>query len=69
MYYYVGSQLMVEWTNQHGCGPDSKQRNVHCELILQYTCGDQVRDGLTTGTPSIHQLLSTSPQAQVLGNK
>ena len=50
MYYYAGSQLMVEWTNQHGCGPDSKQRNVHCELILQYTCGEQVRDGLTTGT-------------------
>jgi hypothetical protein len=50
MYYYSGSQLMVEWTNQHGCGPDSKQRNVHCELILQYTCGEQVRDGLTTGT-------------------
>lgn len=48
MYYYAGSQLMVEWTNQHGCGPDSKQRNVHCELVLQYTCGEQVRDGLTT---------------------
>jgi hypothetical protein len=48
MYYYAGSQLMVEWTNQHGCGPDSKQRNVHCELVLQYTCGDQIRDGLTT---------------------
>jgi hypothetical protein len=60
MYYYAGSQLMVEWTNQHGCGPDSKQRNVHCELVLQYTCGDQIRDGLTTGTaltlcgPSVH---------------
>ena len=24
MYYYEGSILPVEWTNQHGCGQNSK---------------------------------------------
>ncbi len=50
MYYYAGSQLEVEWTSEHGCGPDIEQPNVHCDVVLQYMCGDEVRDGLTTGT-------------------
>ena len=44
LYYYEGSILSVEWTNQHSCG----DQNNHCEQILQYMCGDQVRDGATT---------------------
>jgi hypothetical protein len=37
MYYYSGSVLPIEWTNQHGCGGNSK---VSCEIILQYACED-----------------------------
>eukprot|EP01088_Endostelium_zonatum_P015437 TRINITY_DN377_c0_g1_i1.p1 TRINITY_DN377_c0_g1~~TRINITY_DN377_c0_g1_i1.p1 ORF type:complete len:646 (-),score=159.16 TRINITY_DN377_c0_g1_i1:47-1984(-) len=60
MYFYAGSRLSVEWTNQHGCG----NPNTHCEVIIQYMCQDQVtkqtlgwnswdiRDGVTTGTPA-----------------
>jgi hypothetical protein len=50
MTYYYGSLLQVEWTIQHGCGPDHP--NVECELVLQYMCGDYVRDGTTTDTIS-----------------
>lgn len=46
LYYYTGSTVNVEWTNQHSCG----NVNNHCELVLQYMCGDRVRDGTTTNT-------------------
>jgi len=37
IYYYANSILPIEWTNQHGCGTNSK---VNCEIILQYACED-----------------------------
>mmetsp|Transcript_41361 Transcript_41361/g.95541 ORF Transcript_41361/g.95541 Transcript_41361/m.95541 type:complete len:957 (+) Transcript_41361:51-2921(+) len=37
LYYYEGSVLPVEWTNQHGCGANSK---VNCEIVIQYACED-----------------------------
>lgn len=37
MYYYEGSVLPIEWTNQHGCGNNSK---VNCEIVIQYMCED-----------------------------
>ena len=37
IYYYSGSILPIEWTNQHGCGGNSK---VTCEIVLQYACED-----------------------------
>jgi hypothetical protein len=37
MYYYSGSVLPIEWTNQHGCGGNSK---ASCEIVLQYACED-----------------------------
>lgn len=37
IYYYEDSVLPIEWTNQHGCGPNSK---VNCEIIVQYMCED-----------------------------
>jgi len=46
LYYYTGSTVQIEWTNQHSCG----NVNNNCELVLQYTCGDLVRDGTTTNT-------------------
>ena len=37
MYFYEGSILPIEWTNQHGCGQNSK---TNCEIVLQYMCED-----------------------------
>jgi len=54
MTYYEGSQLTVEWTNQHGCGNNPK---LYCNIVIQYMCGQttdpaklRVRDGSTTDT-------------------
>jgi len=53
LYYYEGSWLTVEWTNQHACNSPKTQ----CELILQYRCTSnsgkeelRMRDGTTTTT-------------------
>lgn len=43
LYYHTGSTLPIEWTNQHSCG----DINCHCEIILQYACGVDIRDGAT----------------------
>ena len=37
MYYYEGSVLPIEWTNQHGCGGNTK---LQCEVVIQYACED-----------------------------
>lgn len=44
--YYAGSTLPIEWTNQHSC----MNPNSHCELVIQYMCGDLVRDGASRTT-------------------
>lgn len=38
--YFEGSELWVEWTNQHGCGGASGRDPVktHCHMALQYMC-------------------------------
>ncbi len=41
LYYFSGSKLKIEWTNQHSC--NDKVSN--CEFILQYMCEDSLRDG------------------------
>jgi hypothetical protein len=46
-YFNTGSEIDLQWTVQHGCGPDS---NVNCEVVLQYACHDQLRDGDTVDT-------------------
>jgi plastocyanin len=46
VYYYEGSEVPFEWTNQHSCGGP----NNNCELIVQYMCDDRLRDGTTTKT-------------------
>ena len=33
IYYYEGSYLPIEWTNQHGCGLNSK---VNCEIVGRF---------------------------------
>jgi len=46
VYFYTGTTMHIEWTNQHSCGGP----NNHCEIILQYTCDPRLRDGATTTT-------------------
>ncbi|XP_048581809.1 protein DD3-3 [Nematostella vectensis] len=46
LYYYTGSHVQVQWANQHSCG----DMNNECELVLQYMCGDLVRDGTRRNT-------------------
>jgi len=41
MYYYEGSVLQIEWTNQHGCGENPR---THCDIVLQYACEDTLTD-------------------------
>uniref|UniRef100_A0A7S1TRP3 Uncharacterized protein n=1 Tax=Phaeomonas parva TaxID=124430 RepID=A0A7S1TRP3_9STRA len=48
MYYYEGSKMVVEWTNQHGCGSNSR---VQCNVIIQYACEDSL-DPFWAGTAS-----------------
>jgi hypothetical protein len=47
MYYYSGSQLQIEWTNQHACGDNDE---VNCDVILQYMCQPDTY-GMRDGTP------------------
>ena len=44
LYYYPGSIMNIEWTNQHSCG----EANANCELVLQYMCSPTLRDGTVT---------------------
>lgn len=43
--YYLTSEMIVEWQNQHGCGNNPK---THCEIIIQYMCEATLRDGDAT---------------------
>ena len=68
MYFYEESYLHIEWTNQHGCG--NAQKNVKCELVLQYTCDEDwyemtnpdLRDGTTTNTVPATEAGAANPQ-------
>jgi hypothetical protein len=46
MYFYQGSQLSVQWTNQHECSGVNNE----CNIVMQYMCADELRDGVTTDT-------------------
>lgn len=46
-YFYTDSEIDMQWTVQHSCGPDS---NLNCDVILQYACEDDLRDGEVTST-------------------
>jgi len=50
-YFYTGSEIDMQWTVQHSCGPDS---NLNCDIILQYACEENLRDGQTTNTIPDH---------------
>ena len=46
-YFYTESEIDMQWTVQHSCGPDS---NINCDIILQYACEDNLRDGEVINT-------------------
>lgn len=66
MYFYEGSQLRVEWTNQHECGG----LNNDCNVVIQYMCEADLRDGVTTDTiPTTQGTAAGQADAtQVAGN-
>jgi len=41
LYFYEGSILTIEWTQQHGCGENPR---VLCDISLQYACEDTLTD-------------------------
>jgi hypothetical protein len=45
MNYYEETVLPITWTSQHNCGEDN-----NCEIILQYMCSDDIRDGRPQNT-------------------
>jgi len=49
VYFYEGSEVIIEWTQQHGCGENSK---VNCEIVLQYTCSDLTDPFVASAWPS-----------------
>jgi hypothetical protein len=46
LYYFAGTVIPMEWTNQHTCGNPNNQ----CEMVIQAMCDDKLRDGTTTNT-------------------
>jgi len=46
LYFFEGERIPLEWTNQHGCGNDYTE----CDIVVQYMCSDNLRDGVTTRT-------------------
>ncbi|XP_065065856.1 protein DD3-3-like [Rhopilema esculentum] len=51
LYYYAGSVLPIQWTNQHSCNDP----NNNCEIVIQYMCHDRLRDGTTERTIPEHR--------------
>jgi len=46
LYFYEGEDIAMQWTNQHGCGNSING----CEMVVQYMCSENLRDGVTTRT-------------------
>jgi hypothetical protein len=61
MGYYEGSVLGLEWTLQHGCGSGEGAVS-DCEIIWQYMCGVDVRDGSVSNTIPFTEVQSQSTQ-------
>jgi hypothetical protein len=57
-YFYVGSVMNMEWTNQHSCG----NPNCNCEIVIQYACDPLLRDGTTTDTIDETKAADTNPK-------
>ncbi|EDV25347.1 uncharacterized protein TRIADDRAFT_55329 [Trichoplax adhaerens] len=68
------STLLLEWTNQHGCGgnEDTDPHKVNCNLVMQYMCQPQQggpaddRDKLRNGANTLRQDYSPLNNAREL---
>jgi len=54
--HYAGSNMYIEWTNQHQCGG----QNTRCDIIVQYMCDSKMRDGTRTNRIPIRSSADTS---------
>ncbi|EFC40412.1 predicted protein [Naegleria gruberi] len=63
MYYYVGSELPIEWTSQHSCG----FRNTYCNVVIQYMCNDTAPN-LRDGTPENEKDAATDTISEATNN-
>lgn len=45
--YYQGEHVPISWSNQHSAGKYQLKEN---ELVIQFACGEKMRDGTTTNT-------------------
>lgn len=55
MVYYEGSELLMDWTLQHACGPDP---STYCQVVIQYACEEytSAAQPATTG-PNTNDLI------------
>lgn len=79
MVYYEGSELPIQWTQQHGCGgsDSSDPHNLNCNMVIQYTCDTdntqvtdqelkvELRDGGNTNAPDA---TATANQVDTVAN-
>ena len=51
-----GTYLMVEWTNQHGCGgnEDTDPHKLNCNMVIQYMVLDYDPDGICSSITSLY---------------
>jgi len=73
MAFYEGSQLHLEWTNQHGCGGNEKNdtQKMNCNMVIQYACDQtidgildvEIKDGGNTNTPGEPNALNDGTKA------
>jgi len=60
------TKLLVEWTNQHGCGgnEDTDPSKLNCDIIIQYTMPDEKEDAAydSTGKFSFRDGTTTNTQ-------
>ncbi|CAK8683460.1 unnamed protein product [Clavelina lepadiformis] len=59
------SELMVEWTNQHGCGgdEDTSPHKLNCNMVLQFMCQDDKSTAAPDDSITLRNGANTQTQA------
>jgi hypothetical protein len=63
MSFYAGSQISVQWTNQHGCG---RVMSVFCNFVIQFMCSMSDAPGnllIRDGSGSTTNTITDTPEA------
>jgi predicted ferric reductase/plastocyanin len=55
MHYFEGSVLYIEWSLQHSSGVQELNPKSKADVVIQYMCGDWIRDGNTTDRVPLEQ--------------